>query len=140
MFMIDYTNLGWRYWFVIAIFLVIGLLGNAFGFQLAIVLSVLHLAHYLIRTRSVIAFSVQVRIAYLALLLVAFVEPLRWLYWIPTIGTWAMLLFGYCTMARVVSLLPWNRDEPFTLSLVKRTFFSAPVHGSVVEHRPSAAA
>ena len=39
----------------------------------------------------------------------------------------ALLVFGYCLMARTVSLLPWNRAEPLTLDLLRRTFFSAPV-------------
>lgn len=135
MFMIDYKDVGWRYWFVTAAMLTVGMFGNSLGFQIAIGCTVVHLLHFIIRTQSMTVFSVQVRIAYLLLLVVAFAEPLRLLYWIPTVGTWALLLFGYCTMARVVSLLPWNRDEDFSLALVKRTFFSPPVRGNLMEHR-----
>lgn len=46
------------------------------------------------------------------------------------------LLFGYCTMARLVSLFPWNRSEPFSLNLVRRTFFSAPVRGNILQGLP----
>jgi hypothetical protein len=38
----------------------------------------------------------------------------------------ALLAFGYCLMARTLSLLPWNRDERMTLDLVRRTFLNAP--------------
>ena len=38
-----------------------------------------------------------------------------------------MLVFGYCAMGRTLSLLPWNRTEPFSLNLLRRTFFSLPV-------------
>jgi hypothetical protein len=65
-------------------------------------------------------------------------EPLRLIFWIPTIGTWAQVLFGYCTMARCVSLLPWNRNEPFTPGLFGRTFFSAPVRGNILQGLPPA--
>lgn len=74
------------------------------------------------------------------LLLVAFPDRMQWLYWVPTIGTWAQLIFGYCTMARCVSLLPWNRSEPFTPALVARTFFSRPVRGNILQGLPAKAA
>jgi hypothetical protein len=34
-------------------------------------------------------------------------------------------------MARLVSLFPWNREEPFSIALLKRTFLSRPVRGSI---------
>ncbi len=51
---------------------------------------------------------------------------MRGLYWLPVLGTGVMLVFGYCLMARMLSLLPWNRTEPLTLSLLRRTFVSPP--------------
>jgi hypothetical protein len=98
---------------------------------LAIGLTVFQLIHFLIRERSIKSFPVQVRIGYLLLLLVALPTPLQLMYWIPTIGTWAQIIFGYCTMARCVSLLPWNRSEIFSLSLLNKTFNSRPIRGSV---------
>ncbi len=133
MFMIDYKDVGWRYWFLTVLLLTAGVLGNPIAFQIAIGLTVVHLVHFVLRNGSVTAFPVQVRAAYLLLLVVAYAEPLRLLYWIPTIGTWALVSVGYCTMARVVSLLPWNRDEPLSLALVKRTFLSRPVRGSLMQ-------
>jgi hypothetical protein len=53
------------------------------------------------------------------------------------VGTWAQLIFGYCTMARCVSLLPWNRKEPLSASLVTRTFFSRPMPGNILQGFPS---
>jgi hypothetical protein len=40
-----------------------------------------------------------------------------------------LLLFGYCLMARVLSLRPWNRTERLCLNLLRRTFLTAPVVG-----------
>jgi hypothetical protein len=131
MFMIEYKDIGWWYWLVSACLLTLGVSGNPTGFILAIGLTVFQLIHYLIRERSIKAFPVQVRIGYLLLLLVALPKPLQLIYWIPTIGTWAQIIFGYCTMARCVSLLPWNRSERFSLGMLKKTFFSRPVRGSV---------
>ena len=131
MFMIECRDIGWRYWLVTAVLLSFGVLGNPAGFILAIGLTTIQLIHYVIRERSITAFPIQVRFWYLMLLLVAWFEPLQWLYWIPTIGTWAQILFGYCTMARCVSLFPWNRNEQLSLDLVNKTFFSRPVRGSI---------
>lgn len=134
MFRLEYTDFRWWYWLASAIFLTAGVLGAPIGFQLVIGLTVVQLVHFTLRTRDLSAFPIQVRFAYLLLLLVAYLEPLRLLYWVPTIGTWALVLVGYCPMARIVSLLPWNRTEAFSLGLVKRTFFSPPVRGSFRQH------
>jgi hypothetical protein len=131
MFMIEYRDIGWWYWLVTAALLSFGVVGNPTGFMLAIVLTTVQLVHYVIRERSITAFPIQVRFWYLMLLLIAWFEPLQWIYWIPAIGTWAQIIFGYCTMARCVSLFSWNRNEQLSLDLVNKTFFSRPVRGSI---------
>lgn len=138
MFMIDYRELSWQYWFVTACLLTAGIAGYPTAFLLAIGLTVVQLIHFTIREGSVTAFPVQVRFWYLMLLLVAFPEPMRVIYWIPTVGTWAQVIFGYCTMARCVSLLPRNRKEPFSFDLLGRTFFSRPVPGNILQGLPPA--
>jgi hypothetical protein len=140
MFMIDYRELSWWYWLVTACLLTAGITGWEMGFLLAIGLTMVQLVHFMLHEGSPTAFPVQVRFWYLILLLVALPEPMQWIYWIPTIGTWAQLIFGYCTMARCVSLLPWNRREPFSASLVARTFFSRPVPGNILQGLPRARA
>lgn len=138
MFMIDYKRLSWWYWLVTACLLTAGVAGYPFGFTLAIGVTVFQLIHFTLREHGIAAFPVQVRFWYLMLLLVAFPEPLRIIYWIPTIGTWAQLIFGYCAMARCVSLLPWNRRESFSAELVARTFVSRPVRGNIMQGLPPA--
>ena len=131
MFMIEYKDIGWWYWLITATLLTVGVTGNKLGFLLAIGLTIFQLFHFIIRESDISSFPVQVRFWYLVLLLVAWLDPLQWLYWIPTLGTWAQIVFGYCTMARLVTLFPWNREELFTVNLLKQTFFSRPVKGSV---------
>jgi hypothetical protein len=138
MFMFDYQDLSWWYWLVTACLLTAGVVGYPAGFLLAIGLTLFQLVHFAIREKSLNAFPVQVRFWYLVLLLVALPGPLQLLFWIPTIGTWAQIIFGYCTMARCVSLFPWNRSEPFTLDLLQRTFFSHPVRGNILQGLPRA--
>lgn len=138
MFMLEYRSISWWYWLVTVGFLTAGVSGWPAGFLLAIGLTVFQLIHFIIRERGFSAFPVQVRFGYLLLLLIALPDQLQLIYWIPTVGTWAQVLFGYCTMARMVSLLPWNRKEAFSLVLVKRTFLSAPVKGNILQGLPPA--
>jgi len=133
MLMLDVKDVGWWYWLVTAVLLSYGLLVDPLGLLLAVGLTVINLAHFAVRADRLTAFPVQVRFFYLLLLLVALPESMRWLFWIPAIGTWAQVLVGYCTMARLVSLLPWNRSEPLTWRLVWRRFASLPVRGSVAD-------
>lgn len=131
MLMIEYKDVGWWYWLVTAGLLTFGVSGNQIGFALAIGLTIIQLIHFVFRERNIIAFPIQVRFWYLMLLLVAWLEPLQWIYWVPAIGTWAQVIFGYCTMARCVSLLPWNRSGQLSLDLLAKTFLSRPVLGSI---------
>ena len=133
MFMIEYRDLGWRYWLATVCLLTAGLAGYPLAFRFAVGVTLLHLIHFLLRERSLRSFPVQVRLGYLALLLLALPDPLNGIFWIPTVGTWAQVFFGYCAMARLVSLLPWNRGEPFTLGLLWRTFTSPPVRGNILQ-------
>ena len=131
MLMIEHKDIGWWYWLVTAGLLSYGVFGHFIGFLLAIGLTIVQLIHFIIREKSITAFPVQVRFCYLMLLIVALPGPLQWVYWIPTIGTWAQILVGYCAMARCVSLFPWNRSEPFSFALLQQTFLSRPVKGNI---------
>lgn len=137
MFMIDYKELAWQYWFITACFLTAGIAGYQIGFYLAIGLTIIQTIHFAIRKKSIIAFPVQVRFSYLILLLIALPQPMQFIYWIPTIGTWAQEIFGYCAMARLVSLFPWNREIQLSLNTITKTFFSKPIHGSVAQETPN---
>ena len=136
--MINYKELAWWYWLVIACLLSAGLAGYSAAFQLAIGLTLIQLLHFYLKENRIMAFPVQVRFWYLILLILALPTPLQLLYWVPTVGTWALLIFGYCTMARLISLLPPNRRKPFSLQLLKRTFLTRPVRGSILQTRTEA--
>jgi hypothetical protein len=133
MYMIEYKTISWWYWLITVVCLTGGVSGWPLGFGLAIGITLLQILHFILIEGKVTAFPIQVRVGYLLLLVVASPEPFQSIFWIPTIGTWAQVLFGYCTMARTVSLLPWNRKEPLSIELVKRTYFAAPVRGSIMQ-------
>lgn len=135
--MILYREISWWYWAVTATLLIIGLAGRFEAFYLATALGALQIVHFRLREGSFAAFPVQVRLAYTALLALALWEPMNWLFWVPAIGTPAQVLFGYCSLARCLSLLPWNRREPLSADLVRRTFLSRPIRGSVLQGLPA---
>ena len=133
MFLIEFDKIEWRYWFAIVILLTLGVLGWQSGLVLAVLLSLIQLVHMVVAETSVKSFPVQVRAAYFVLLALFYWEPLRGLYWIPVVGTWARVLFGYCFLARNLSLLPWNRKEPLTPDLIKRTYLTPPIKGNILQ-------
>lgn len=119
----------WWIWLATAVLLVIGLAGYPTAFLAAIGLTVAQTLFFIVRERSFRSSPVQTRVAYGVLLAICYVPGLRWLYWLPMIGTFALVLYGYCLMARFLSLLPWNRTEKITLGLLRHTFLSPPALG-----------
>ena len=104
----------------------LGLMGMPEAFLAALLLSVAQCVFFFAQNRTFKAFPVQVRLTYTLLLIICSFLPIRWLYWLPAVGTFALVLFGYCLIARTLSLLPWNRSEPITAALLRRTFLSRP--------------
>jgi len=77
-----------------------------------------------------LAFPAQLRIAYVGwLALGTYVPALSVMMLITTAGLLANLLFGYCPLARMLYLLPWNRDQPLTARLAVRAFLTPPRPG-----------
>jgi hypothetical protein len=62
-------------------------------------------------------------------LVLCLVSGLRWLFWLPVVGTLVLVLFGYCLLARTLSLFPWNRRETLSLGLLRRTYLTPPTPG-----------
>lgn len=126
-------TLSWWYWAATAVLLTWGLIGGeraAFG--LVIALGLVQTLHFLAREGSVRAFPVQVRASYLGLLAAALWPPLGWIYWVQFAGTWAMVLLGYCPLARLLSLAPWNRTERLSWALLRRTALTPPAKMQLV--------
>ena len=133
MFKFQYRDIGWWYWVATTTALTFGAVGDPRGFPLALAVTGVHLLHYLGRHRSLTAFPVQVRTWLVVFMLVGLLEPMGFIYWMLTAGGWAQILFGYCLMARLVSLLPGNRRLSLTGDLLKTTFFSRPTVGNVYQ-------
>jgi hypothetical protein len=132
-----FTSTNWWYWAVTDLILIAAVLGWQAGFAAAIALNLVQVLHFLKREKSLVSFPVQVRLSYLALLIAGQLDALCFIYFIQIAGTTAMVLFDYCPLARFLSLMPWNRAEPFTLGRLRRTAFSPPVRGNILQGLPA---
>jgi len=126
-----------RYWAATTILLAGVVSGSSDCLAVVIGLNTIQVIHFIYREKSLTAFPVQVRVSYLGLLFLAQAPYLFWIFWWQLIGTAAMVLYQYCFLARCLSLLPWNRREPWSMALVKRTFFSPPVAGNILQGLPA---
>jgi len=130
-------SLGWWCWVGIVGSLSAALFGVGAALPLAIALSAAQTATSAIRLGSPIAFPVQVRAAYLAMLVAGCWPPLTALHWIQAIGGWTMIVLDYCFLARCLSLAPWNRRRPLSGALFRATFLSPPTPGCFMDRRPA---
>ena len=118
------NRLAWILWFVTWVGLLAGLFDHIF-YEYVVVFSAAHalLVLFLLRFR-ISAFPAQVRVA-----IGTYVPYMVILMYITTIGIATNLFVGYCPLARMMYLLPWNREEQFSFKLVASVFLSPPVSG-----------
>jgi len=128
-----YDTVTWWVWTVTAVFLVAGLFGVSGAREIALGVTVAQTVWLLARHRNPAHFPTQIRLAYLALMVATFLPALTFLYWVQTVGTLALILVGYCPMARFLMLFPWNRPVPLTLGRALRIVFHPPTEGSILE-------
>jgi len=123
-------RLVWVLWFVTWLGLIAGLFDRTY-FEYVVFFSAAHAILFLILTNfRVMAFPVQLRISYLVWVAVGtYVPYLVILMYITTIGLASNLFLNYCPLARMMYLLPWNREEPLTYSLIERVILTPPVSG-----------
>jgi len=120
----------WGLWFVTWLGLLAGLYDRVY-YEYVVLFSALHALLFLVLFNfRVKEFPVQIRIAYLIWVVVGtYVPHMTILMYITTIGLATNLFLGYCPLARMVYLLPINREEPFSLDLVLCVFLTPPSPG-----------
>ena len=124
-------EIAWWYWAATALALAAETVWPAAGFA-AVGLGVVQLFHFYAREGRLGALPVQVRTAFLGLLLAGLWPPLMPIHWVLLAGTLARVAFEYCALARTLPLMPWNRTQPLTLQLVQRAYLTPPVRGSIL--------
>jgi hypothetical protein len=119
-------ELAWWGWVVTILLLGTGLAGFPAGFIAATVLVLAKTLFYWWKLGHFGAIAVQIRLSHTLVLALCFIPRMHWLFGVAAAGAVALVVFGYCLVGRTLSLLPWNRVEPLTLDLLRRTFLSAP--------------
>jgi hypothetical protein len=130
------VSLAWWIWATLAALMLWSLAGQMLAREAALAIAVLQAVGYLLVYRTVSHFPTQLRIAYALWVAVSLAPPLFLMYWILAAGTTARVLTGYCAMARLLLLLPWNRSVPLTWARIRTIAFHPPIQGSVVSGLP----
>jgi hypothetical protein len=128
------------YWQLSALLLAAHFAGAPLALEAAILLCTAQALDMVRQRRSLRAFPVQVRLAYLGLLGLGLWPPLAVLQVLQFVGVNAMLVADYCPLARLLVLMPWNRRVPFSLALLRWAAFSPPAPGAIVDRVPVSAA
>jgi hypothetical protein len=120
----------WSLWFITWM----GLIGGVFDrvmFEYVVIFSGAHMLLFLGLFRySIRPFPVQVRIAYFIWVVVGtYVPYMTILMYITLVGLGTNLFLGYCPLARMMYLMPWNHDSKFSAELIRRVILSPPVPG-----------
>ncbi len=128
----------WGIWFITWLWLLAGMLERVF-WEYVVLFSATHaLQILLLFIFRISAFPVQVRLAYFAWVAIGTYVPfMEILMYITILGLASNLFLGYCPLARMLYLLPWNTEEPFSVDLLKRVFLSPPVAGKFTPPPPS---
>jgi len=119
------------YWQLTALLLAAHFAGWAHGLSLAIALTAWQAAHFAAVRRTLGTLDVQVRIGYLGLLVLGGVGPLWPIHVVQFVGVNALLVVDYCLLARLLVLMPWNRDQPLTADLLRKALFMPPAPGAI---------
>ncbi|MBS1178466.1 MAG: hypothetical protein H6R06_2878, partial [Proteobacteria bacterium] len=119
------------FWQGTALLLAAHFAGWTAALPLVLWLNALQVLHFVALRRSVRAFDVQVRLAYLLLLFAGTAEALWPIHVLQFVGVNALLVADYCPLARLLVLLPWNRRVPLSGALLRWLAFSPPAPGAI---------
>jgi hypothetical protein len=106
----------WWYWVLTLVFIAAALLGWPPGYGVVILLSAVHAGHSFLRHKSVVAFPVQIRLAFFGLTLFGlWALPRVFIYVLLLIGTFMVAALGRCGIGLALKQMPWNRDREIML-------------------------
>ena len=107
---IEMTSLEWWFWLVTLVAMIAGLSGRVEGFYLVIAVSIIQFIYFTVK-RGFAAFPTQVRFVYAIFTIIALFDPTTIFYWALLVGTIMVTLFDTCFIARILILMPWNKNE-----------------------------
>jgi hypothetical protein len=120
------------YWQLTALLLVASFMHWPWGLPLAWMLSGLQVVHSaLARRGNGPSLELQVRLVFFGLLALGTLPGLRPLHLLQFAGLNAIVVADYCVLARLLTLLPWNRSVPLSWALVGRVLLLPPAPGPI---------
>jgi hypothetical protein len=128
-----FADASWWHWLLTVPLLALHLAGHSWAIVATMVLCGIAGSYFMYRIRKFKPYPVQVRIAYLGLLVAGVFPGMQWIHWVQLFGTTAMVTVGYCPLIRMLSLAPLNRNEPLTVSLVWHAFVREPCAGGLIQ-------
>lgn len=121
----------WWLWCLLAVLLAADVAGLPRAREAALFVAVLQAGAVLPGDISPRRFRSQVRLAYAIVLALSFLPGMLWLSRVQLCGTLALILVGYCPLARSLLLLPLNRSVGLSWRLVRFVVLSPPTSGSI---------
>ena len=115
-----------------ALLLAAHFLGRPEAMPLAVALNAVQCVHAVAVRRGLAHLEAQVRIAFLGLLLLGLLPGASPLHAVQFAGVNAMLVAGYCPLARLLVLMPWNAGAAPSLGLVRRVLLAPPSDAPIV--------
>ncbi len=110
-------DIRWWFWVVTLVFIVAALAGWAIGYFIVVAISVVQVLFFLQQEKSLSSFPVQIRMAYLAFTLFAFLPAIRpFIYALLLLGTVMVTFFGRCAIALMLKQMPWNHGREVRLN------------------------
>ena len=103
-------SLEWWFWPIIFVFLVAGMFGRIESFYLVIVISAIQAVYFMAKEKSLKVFPTQVRFVYFLFTVIGLLDPTRIWYGLMTIATFMVAFFDKCLLARILILMPWNKN------------------------------
>ena len=109
---LDVRDLFWWFWTVTLVFIIAALAGSKPGYFIVMVISAIQVIIFMVREKDVMAYPVQIRVAYFALTLTGFWAGGRVIFYVLLLlGTIMVVIFGRCSISMLLKIMPWNRNR-----------------------------
>lgn len=125
----------WWHWTACVVLLTAHFARCRGAMEVALVATWMMAAYFAWRLRAWQPFPVQVRLAYGSLLAAGCLPGLGWLHIVQFLGTSAMIMVGYCPLARLLTLAPWNRPGPLSWTAIRYALIEQPMAGGLLAWR-----
>lgn len=116
-FQINPSDVRWWFWFITLGFMIAAIAGWDPGYAIVMGISAVQVIFFLVQEKSLVAYPVQIRIAYFAFTLFGLWPGVRlYIYLLLLLGTVMVTFFGRCAIALMLKPMPWNRNREVKLN------------------------